>query len=62
MMKDLREKGMSVSDISRQLGIDRKTVRKYINSDRVPKQSRRKRKTKIDPWKPPMKKDILTIL
>jgi transposase len=52
MIKDMREKGMSISDISRQLGIDRKTVRKYINSNRVPKQSRRKRKTKLDPCKP----------
>ena len=55
MIKDLREKGMSRSEISRRLGIDRKTVRKYMNSDRMPRTSTRKRKSKLDPVKPVIK-------
>ena len=48
MMKDLRKKGVSISEISRRLGIDRKTVRKYVKSDRVPKPSTRKWKSKLN--------------
>ena len=55
MIKDLREKGMSISEISRRLGIDRKTVRKYVKSDRVPRPSTRRRKSKFDPVKPIIK-------
>ncbi|MFO7343307.1 MAG: helix-turn-helix domain-containing protein, partial [Bacillaceae bacterium] len=32
MIKEMYERGMSISDIARELGIDRKTVRKYIHS------------------------------
>ena len=52
MIKDLREKGMSISEISRQLGIDRKTVRRRVESERVPKPFTRKRRSKLDPVKP----------
>ena len=36
MIKNMVEKGISISEISRQTGIDRKTVRKYANSRDVP--------------------------
>jgi len=37
MIREMKEKGMSVTAIAEQLGIDRKTVRKYMNSDKVPR-------------------------
>jgi predicted transcriptional regulator len=41
MIREMREKGMSVTAIAEQLGIDRKTVRKYMNSEKVPRPSHR---------------------
>jgi len=38
------ERGMSISDIARELGIDRKTVRKYIHSPNLPFQIQAKTK------------------
>lgn len=55
MIRELREKGMSISEISRRLGIDRITVRKYMKSERVPRSSTRKRNSKLDPVKPVIK-------
>lgn len=53
MIKEMYERGMSISDIARELGIDRKTVRKYIHSPNPPSKSKRKqRKSKLDPFKP----------
>ncbi|WP_153017673.1 helix-turn-helix domain-containing protein, partial [Caldibacillus debilis] len=52
MIKEMYERGMSISDIARELGIDRKTVRKYIHSPNPPSKSKRKqRKSKLDPFK-----------
>ena len=39
MIREMKEKGMSITAIAEQLGIDRKTVRKYMNSDKVPRPS-----------------------
>ncbi|MED4871215.1 helix-turn-helix domain-containing protein, partial [Geobacillus stearothermophilus] len=39
MIKEMYERGMSISDIARELGIDRKTVRKYIHSPNPPSKS-----------------------
>ena len=55
MIRDMREKGMSVSEIAKQLGIDRKTVRRYMNNEKVPRPSHRKRKSKLDPVRPIIK-------
>lgn len=33
MIHELRQRGLSISAIARQLGLDRKTVRKYLNTD-----------------------------
>jgi len=52
MIKEMYERGMSISDIARELGIDRKIVRKYIHSPNPPSKSKRKqRKSKLDPFK-----------
>ena len=52
MIKDMYRKGISISEIARQTGHDRKTVRKVINGDLIP--MRRKpqppRVRKVDPY------------
>ncbi|KJE28760.1 integrase core domain protein [Geobacillus kaustophilus] len=60
MIKEMYERGMSISDIARELGIDRKTVRKYIHSPNPPSKFKRKpRKSKLDPFKPYLQKRML---
>jgi len=58
MIREMKEKGMSITAIAEQLGIDRKTVRKYMNSDKVPRPSHSKRKSKLDPVRPIIKELI----
>jgi transposase len=52
MIKDMHRKGMSISEIARQTGHDRKTVRKVIEGDLVPKRRKpqQPRPRKIDPY------------
>jgi transposase len=52
MIKDMYRKGISISEIARQTGRDRKTVRKVINGDLIPKRRRpqQPRVRKIDPY------------
>ena len=53
MIRDLYSQGFNISEISRQTGFDRKTVRKYIHLKTAPDpQKRPKRKSKLDPFKP----------
>lgn len=59
MIKDLYKKGMSISDIARELGVDRKTVRKYIQQDSPPIRQKRKKKSKLDPFKEYLHKRML---
>ncbi len=51
MIKDMYRKGMTISDIARELSIDRKTARKYIHSTTAPSKPKRKKKSKLDPYK-----------
>jgi transposase len=55
MIREMKEKGMSVTAIAEHLRIDRKTVRKYMNSEKVPRPSHSKRKSKLDPVRPIIK-------
>jgi len=41
IIREMKEKGMSVTAIAEHLRIDRKTVRKYMNSEKVPRPSHR---------------------
>lgn len=51
-IRNLRMQGVSISDISRLCGIDRKTVRKYSKSDSCPKYERKiLKRSKLDPFK-----------
>jgi len=51
MIREKKEKRMSVTAIAEHLGMDRKTVHKYMKSDKVPRPSPSKRKSKLDPMK-----------
>jgi len=43
MIRELYEHGMSISEISRRLHIDRKTARKYAKSKEFPRLKERKK-------------------
>ena len=51
MIREMIERGATVSSIAREMGIDRKTVRKYASSDTVPAYGGRHRASKLDPYK-----------
>lgn len=52
MIRDLHAQGLSISEIARKTGHDRKTVRKYINRKRESSyKPRPKRPSKLDPYK-----------
>ena len=48
MIRNMREKGMSIKSIARELNISRNSVRKYMKSESLVKRNR-KRKSKLDP-------------
>ena len=50
MIRNMREKGMSIKAISRELGISRNSVRKYLRSDPKGKRNRKKG-SKLDPYR-----------
>ena len=53
LIRDLYSQGLSISEIARQTGFDRKTVRKYLKLKTLPEpQKRPGRKSKLDPYKP----------
>ena len=53
LIRDLNSQDLSISEISRQTGFDRKTVRKYLKMKTLPEpQKRPGRKSKLDPFKP----------
>ena len=51
MIRNMIEKGISISEIARKLGIDRKTVRKYANSDGIPVKRNPGRGSRLDPYR-----------
>ncbi|QDP42132.1 IS21 family transposase [Radiobacillus deserti] len=59
MIRELHQKGWSITAISEETGFDPKTIRKYINSDELPKQKKSYKKgSKLDPFKDYLKKRI----
>ena len=53
MIRELSSQNLSISEISRQTGFDRKTVRKYLKMKTLPgPQKRPGRKSKLNPFKP----------
>jgi transposase len=53
MIKELYRKGVSISDIARQTGRDRKTIRKLVTAPLLPEPKPRQPKPRlIDPYVP----------
>ncbi len=51
MIRNMVENGMKISDMAKELNIDRKKVKKYAKSRTVPKhKQRKKRSLKLDPY------------
>ena len=50
MIREMSERGMSVSEIARRMGISRPTVRKYIKADRPVRYSREGRVSIVSPY------------
>ena len=50
MIRNMREKGMSIKSIARELSISRNSVRKYLRSEPKGKRNR-KRGSKLDPYR-----------
>jgi transposase len=59
-MKSMYQNGMSISEIARRTGHDRKTVSKYVKGDANPPRPkpRKKRPSKLDPYKEYIKERI----
>lgn len=55
MIREMRERGMSISEIAREMHMSRNTVKKHLRLDRPAEYTRSKRKSKLDPVKPIMK-------
>ncbi|MGC8618674.1 MAG: helix-turn-helix domain-containing protein [Thermoplasmata archaeon] len=59
MIRDMRERGMSISQIARELNVSRNTVKRHLRINKPLEYRRSPRKTKIDPWKPIIKMFIV---
>ncbi len=57
MIRNMREKGMSIKSIARELNISRNSVRKYMKSEPLVKMNR-KRKSKLDPYRDTINSDF----
>lgn len=51
VIRQLKNQGLTISEISRKLNIDRKTVRSALKSDSAPKYQRRLEPSILDPFK-----------
>ena len=53
MIRELKQKGWTISAIAKETGFDRKTIRKYLEAETVPTSSKKRQKGSIlDPYKP----------
>lgn len=53
MIRELKQKGWTISAIARETGFDRKTIRKHLKAEATPySEKRAKRGSKLDPFKP----------
>jgi len=55
MIRNMAENGMKISEIAKELNMDRKTVKKYVKSRTVPRYGQRKKTgLKLDPYRDSM--------
>lgn len=53
MIRELKQKGWTISAIAKETGFDRKTIRKYLEAETVPTSGKKRQKGSIlDPYKP----------
>ena len=51
MLQQMRKEGKSIRSISRETGLSRNTVRRYLRAQGIPeKKTRKKRGSKLDPF------------
>ena len=55
MIRSLKDQGLSISEISRKLGISRTTVRRYLKSGKVPQYHRDSAGSMIEPFLPQLR-------
>ena len=58
MIREKRNMGMSIMDISKDMGISRPTVRKYQNGKKPPEYIKKNRVSKLEPYKAYIKERI----
>ena len=58
MIREMREKGMSISEIARQMHMSRNTVKKHLRLDKPLEYKRKRKKSKLDPVRPIIKELI----
>ena len=46
MIRELKQKGWTISAIARETGFDRKTIRKYLEAETTPQSKKRTKKRK----------------
>ncbi len=52
MIRDLKSRGLSIKQISNEVGVDRKTVSKWLSIKAIPTYKRmKKQNSKLDPYK-----------
>ena len=58
MIREKRDMGMSITDISKDMGISRPTVRKYLKGKKPPEYIKKNRVSKLEPYKAYIKERI----
>lgn len=51
-IREMYEQGISITEITRRTGLDRKTIRRWVNTQELPKRQKRKVESILDPYKP----------
>ena len=58
MIREMRDSGMKITEIAKDLGMSRPTVRKYLKARRPPEYGKKRRVFKLEEFKPYIKERI----
>ena len=58
MIREMRDRGMKITEIAEELGMSRPTVRKYLKARRPPEYGKKRRVSKLEEFKPYIKERI----